>query len=75
MTQLEWQQLEALVLHMTPEEKVRLLALVQATDAPAVDAEDPILGSIADMPELMDAIVEDAYFSRENHPLGLPPEE
>lgn len=74
MTQLEWQKLEELVLHMTPDEKARLMALVQASAAPTAGmVEDPILGSMADEAELVDAIVEDAYFSREHQPLRLPP--
>jgi Ribbon-helix-helix protein, copG family len=42
-------------------------ALEQLETAAAPD--DPILGMFADVPELMDEIVEEAMQSRERHPL------
>jgi hypothetical protein len=73
MTQLEWQKLEAIVAHMTPEERARLVALVEAAPSASVaPREDRLLGSMSDIPEIMDAIVEEAYFARENHPLRQP---
>jgi predicted DNA-binding antitoxin AbrB/MazE fold protein len=39
------------------------LGLVQLT------ADDPLIGLMADEPELVDAIVEEAMIARESHPL------
>ncbi|MBX9790015.1 MAG: hypothetical protein K2Y37_13940 [Pirellulales bacterium] len=73
MTDLEWKKLEETLAHMTPEDKVRLLALVNSSlSRQATAAKDPLLGLMADEPELIDQVVEAAYAARERHPLRLP---
>ena len=58
---------------MTPDEKRRLLTLVSSSLSPqAVNGKDPLLGLMADEPELMDQVVEAAYEGLERHPLRLP---
>jgi len=73
MTDLEWKKLEETLAHMSPEEKVRLLELVNSSlsERPA-SAKDPLLGLMADEPELVDQVVVTAYAARESHPLRLP---
>jgi hypothetical protein len=73
MTDLEWKMLEETLAHMTPDEKARLLALVKSSlsEKPA-STKDPLLGLMADEPELVDEVVEAAYAARERHPLRLP---
>jgi hypothetical protein len=73
MTDLEWKKLEETLAHMSPEEKVRLLALVNSSlSGQPTAAKDPLLGLMADEPELVDQVVEAAYAARERHPLRLP---
>jgi len=73
MTNSEWQRLEESLAHMTPEEKVRLLALVNLSLAKmATPTKDPLLGLVADEPDLIDEVVQGAYVARERHPLRLP---
>jgi hypothetical protein len=73
MTQLEWQKLEETLAHMTPDEKVRLLALVNSSlSVEATATKDPLFGLMADEPELVDDVVQAAYAAREHHPLRLP---
>jgi hypothetical protein len=73
MTQREWQQLEYTVAQMTVEEKHRLLALV-STSLTKLEPRrpDPLLGLMADEPELLDHVVDFVLEARENHPLRLP---
>ena len=70
MTQLEWEQLEATVAGMTPAERERLKAILEASSAR--DSEKPILGLFADESELVDEVVTQAHVARETHPLRLP---
>ena len=70
MTELEWQKLEETLSRLSPAEKVRLLALVNTSlSGPAT--KDPLLGLMADEPELVDEVVDGAYAAREQHPLRL----
>ena len=72
MTQLEWQKLEETLAHMTPDEKVRLVALVNSSlSGETTPTKDPLLGLMADEPELVDDVVQAAYAARENHALRL----
>ena len=57
MTQLEWQQLEATVQHMTDAEKQRLAKLLDAAPAEPERSGNPSLGLFADEPELIDEIM------------------
>ena len=73
MMKLEWKKLEATVAQMTPEEKARLLALVNASPTgEPTPTKDRLLGLMADEPELVDDVVHAAYSAREHHPLRLP---
>ena len=73
MTQLEWQKLEETLAHMTPDEKARLLALVNSSlSVEATSTKDPLFGLMADEPELVDDVVQATYAAREHHPLRLP---
>jgi hypothetical protein len=72
MTHLEWQKLEETLAHVTPEEKVRLLTLVNSSlSGEITPTKDPLLGHMADEPELVDDLVQAAYAAREHHPLRL----
>lgn len=73
MTHLEWQKLEETLAHMTPEEKVRLLTLVTSSlSGETTPVKDPVLGLMADEPELVDDMVQAAYAAREHDPLRPP---
>ncbi len=65
MTQLQWQTLESMLAEMTADDKQRLASMLVA--APAVDApgDDPLLGAMADEPELLDRVMESVYAARE----------
>jgi hypothetical protein len=57
---------------MTPEEKVRLLTLVNSSlSGEITPTKDPLLGLMADEQELVDDLVQAAYAAREHHPLRL----
>jgi hypothetical protein len=73
MTQLEWEKLAETVVHMTDDEKQRLLTLLtnSLTTNPPVGS-DPLLGLMSDEPELLDAVVESAMAARERDLLRLP---
>lgn len=50
---------------MTPEEKARLLALVNSSlSADATSTKDPLFGLMADEPELVDDVVQAAHAAR-----------
>ena len=73
MTHLEWQKLEETLAQMTPEEKARLVALIKSSlSGQETAGKDPLLGLMADEPELVDQMVEAAYAAREHHPLRAP---
>ena len=69
MTQIEWQQLEATVQHMTAAEKQRLAKLLNAPAASHETTHNPSLGLFADEPELIDEILAGVYHDRENYRL------
>jgi hypothetical protein len=72
MTQIEWQQLEAAIAHMTDAEKKRLATLLVPPGEPKAEPKpDPILGLFADEPELIQFIIDQTYLARETHPLRL----
>ncbi len=43
--------------------------LQQSSDLDRAKSENPLLGLMADEPDLVDAILEDAMLARESHPL------
>jgi hypothetical protein len=69
MTQIEWQQLEATVLHMSDAEKQRLAKLLESPSASPETPQNPSLGLFADEPELIDEIMAGVYHDRENYRL------
>jgi hypothetical protein len=72
MTKLEWQKLEETVTQMTVQEKRRLLAIVNsALTNVEVPADDPLLGSMANEPDLVDQVVEFTLNARGHNPLRL----
>ena len=51
-------------------EAAEVTGFVRQTNEPAIGgADDPLMGFMADEPELVDAIVEEAMVARESHPL------
>lgn len=73
MTQLEWQQLEAIVAQMTDAEKQRLAKLLEADPAEPERSGNPSLGLFADEPELMEKVIELIYRDRETVPFRVGP--
>jgi hypothetical protein len=71
MTQLEWRQLEETVLGLSAAEKERLRALLSRSVDTGHTATDPLLGLMADEPELVDSVVESAMLARERDPLRI----
>jgi hypothetical protein len=70
MTQLEWKKLEETVTQMSADEKRRLLAIVNSSLTKANGpASDPLLGLMADKPDLVDQVVKLAFEARESQPL------
>ena len=67
MTQIQWEQLEAIVARMTDAEKEKLAGLLTVVKTPS-PLSNPILGLFADEPELIDEIMEGVYVARETHP-------
>ena len=73
MTGLEWDKLEEILAYMTPKEKDRLLALVNASiTSEANSGKDPLLGLMAEESKLIDDVIQAAYSARERHPLRQP---
>lgn len=71
MTQTEWQQLEETVHRLSPAEKARLKALLDQSLDSQRKTEDPLLGLMADEPELVDSVLESAMLARERDPLRI----
>ncbi|MCC6493655.1 MAG: hypothetical protein IT424_11620 [Pirellulales bacterium] len=70
MTQVQWQQLEAVVAAMDDAERQKLARMLhKRPDLQALDPSNPSLGLFADEPELIDEILEGVYEARQNHPL------
>jgi hypothetical protein len=70
MTQQQWRQFEQAIAEMTDDEKSRLLEMVRCALSQSPSAsDDPVLGMMADEPQLVDQIIESTYASREKDPL------
>jgi hypothetical protein len=69
MTQLEWQQLEQTVQNLSAAEKDRLRLLLNRSLAGESSVADPLLGLMADEPDLVDRVLEAALMARERDPL------
>jgi len=70
MTVLQWQQLEATIALMTPEDKGRLVTLLEQSQPDQNSASnDPLLGMMSEEASLIDQVVADAFAARETHPL------
>ena len=70
MTQLQWQQLQAVIAGMNEAERERLAGMLShtLTTSDSLHPENPSLGLFADEPELIDEIMEGVYRAREQHP-------
>jgi hypothetical protein len=68
MTQIQWQHLESLLAEMTADDRQRLVTMLDSP--PPIDAPnaDPLLGAMADEPELLDRVMVSIYKSRETRP-------
>ncbi len=72
MTVLQWQQFEATIAQMTPEEKGRLVTILRKLPSDENSAtSDPLLGLMSDEASLIDQVVADAFAARETHPLRV----
>ncbi len=69
MTQVQWQYLETVLADMTAEDKQRLASMLTKPPVAETTAQDPLIGALADEPELLDQIMESVYHARETHPL------
>ena len=65
MTQLEWQQLEQTILSLSAAEKQRLRNLLNQSLASQSTRLDPLLGLMADEPDLVDSVMDAAFAARE----------
>lgn len=50
-------------------ESAEVIGFVRQSRVAGTDASDPLLGFMADEPELVDAVLEEAMVARESHPL------
>jgi hypothetical protein len=71
MTQLEWQQLEEIVLRLSAAEKERLRVLLNRSARTDREAADPLPGLMVDEPEIVDTIVQSAMLARQRGPLRI----
>ena len=71
MTQSEWQRLEQTVQSLSAAEKERLRSLLNRPLAAESGAADPLLGLMADDPDLVDRVLEAALTARERDPLRV----
>lgn len=68
MTQIQWQQLESILSGMTADEKDQLSAMLASTPTVEASNADPLLGAMADEPELLDRVMDGVYKDRETRP-------
>jgi hypothetical protein len=68
MTQIQWQQLGIILSSMTADEKEQLSAMLVSAPTAGLSDADPLLGAMADEPELLDRVMENVYHARETRP-------
>ncbi len=69
MTQIDWQRLEQTMLRIGATEKDRLHSLPDRSLAEGAKATDPLLGLMADDPDLVDQVVASAMTAHERDAL------